>query len=429
MIYEKVHYQRQKKLSGNATISGSKNAALPILSATLLTEEEVIIKNVPVLSDIKTMISLLEKLGKAIIWDKNQLIIREVKQGNYQATYDIVRQMRASIVVLGPLLARYKQAIVSLPGGCAFGPRPIDLHLKAMKELSANISLKGGNVHAKVKSKLDRLKGNKINIIGEFGSSVLATDNAIMAATLAKGTTTLTGCAKEPETIDLVHFLKKMGAKITGEGTSTITVTGVDKLNGCEYTVIQDRIEAGSFIVFAAMTASKIKLHYKYSKHLESVLELCKQIGIKIKATPSYLLVKGELPHKYKAFNVTTMPYPHFPTDLQPLFLALASIVPEISKVKEKIYTTRFRHGEELMRMGADVHLENDTAMIKGVKELQGAIVEGFDLRGGAALIAAGLSAKNTTEVLGVKYIERGYESIVNKLKKIGADIKEENTL
>lgn len=412
-----------KKISGEIFISGSKNAALPIMAATLLTKEKVVLNNIPtLLTDIKIMIALLEKLGKEIIINKNTVTIQEEKKKiNHVSTYDIVQKMRASIVILGPLLARVNKAVISYPGGCSFGLRPINLHLDGLKELGAEIEFHHGDIHAKVK----QLTGKKINLMGEFGSSVLATDNVLMAACLAKGTTEIYGAAKEPETQDLINFLNYLGAKIYYNETGNLIIEGVANLSGGEYTIIDDRIEAFSFLIFAAMVGKKLKINFNHIEHIEDIIKHCCSIGIDIKIYDKYFIVKGKDFNSYQAFKIITQVYPGFPTDMQPLYLSLGSLIPGTSLVHEKIYPSRFNHVPELIRMGADITIENDLAIINGVLKLEGTSVVAADLRSGSALIAAALVADGETIINETHHIERGYENIIKKLQSIGSDAKE----
>lgn len=413
----------EKKLSGEVFISGSKNAALPIMAASLLTKEKVVLKNIPtLLTDIKIMISLLEKLGKEIIVNKNTITIQQEKNKlNYIATYDIVQKMRASIVVLGPLLARIKKAVISYPGGCSFGLRPINLHLEGLKKLGTEIEFTHGDIQAKTK----QLTGKKINLMGEFGSSVLATDNVLMAACLAKGRTEIVGAAKEPETQDLINFLNHIGAKIHYNESGNLIIDGVESLSGGQYTVIDDRIEAFSFVIFSAISGKEVKINFQNIDHIEDILKHCISIGIDIKILKNSLIVKGKNPNSYKTFKIVTQPYPGFPTDMQPLYLTLATLIPETCFIHEKIYPSRFNHVPELIRMGADITIENDLAIIQGVPKLDGTSVAASDLRSGAALIAAALAAEGETVINETYHIERGYESVIKKLQSLHADVKE----
>ncbi|HMA99518.1 MAG TPA: UDP-N-acetylglucosamine 1-carboxyvinyltransferase [Spirochaetota bacterium] len=408
-----------KELNGRVKISGSKNAALPVLAATLLTDDTVTLHNIPILRDTQTMFSLLAVLGKKVIINNGAVVIKTEKKNRYKATYDIVKQMRASIVVLGPLLAKRRKAHVSLPGGCAFGPRPVDLHIKGLRKLDARITFHHGYIDARA----SRLQGNEINLAGEFGSSVLATDNVIMAASLADGKTVIESAAREPETQDLINFLKAMGADISGSGTSVVTVNGVSRLHGCEYTVISDRIEAGTFLGLAALNKKEIKIRFEQQQHIENILDLLKEIGVKITTKGNWISVKGGRANKYKNFKVTTLPYPDFPTDMQAVMTVVASFIPGICTISENIYPNRFNHVPELNRMGANIRIEKNTAIIHQASSLEGASVQASDLRAGAALVIAALKAQGTSEVRRIYHIERGYEDFHKKLKTLGADI------
>ena len=411
------------ELKGRVKVSGSKNASLPIMAASILTDEDVILSNVPRLRDTKTMVSLLELLGKKVQIEADRMIIRKDTRSrqnasdSYKATYAIVKQMRASIVVLGPLLARYHKACVSFPGGCSFGPRPIDLHMKGMEALGVGITLEGGYINASVK-KEHGLRGCRIRLSGPNGSTVLGTDNVAMAACLAKGTTIIEDAAQEPETQDLLYFLEHMGVRIHGVGTSTVTLHGGGVLHGGEYRVIDDRIEAGTFLIYAALTGTRdffIETHQPY--HLESAVELLKQIGVHITQEPNGFHVKAKSPLSYQPFHMITRAYPGFPTDLQSILMVLGSRIQGESTIKESIYPNRFNHVDELQRMGANIRMENALARMIGVRTLKGADVQASDLRSGAALIGAGLVAKGQTVIRRVYHIERGYENLVEKIK------------
>ena len=411
-------------LSGEINISGSKNSTLPILASSLLTQEDMILYNVPILKDVQTMISLLAMLGKKVIIEPNRIIIRAIKQhNNFKATYEIVKQMRASIVVLGPLLAMWKKAEISLPGGCAFGPRPIDLHLHGFRELGAKIELSQGGYLIACAS---QLRGKHINLLGDFGPSVLGTDNIAMAATLAEGRTIIENAAQEPETEDLINCLKKMGAKIEGGGTSRIVIDGQERLSGCEYTIIQDRIEALTFIAAAVVTKGNVTLNYSYPEHIESPLKKLLEIGVDIKVDKinNTLSIKGADPKNYKGLHIHTLPYPNFPTDAQAIFMSIACFIGNSSLFTEGIYQNRFNHAFEMNRLGADITIEKETAFVKRSKSMQGASIQASDLRAGAALVIVGLGCRGITEVYRIYHIERGYEAFHNKLKLLGANIE-----
>lgn len=413
-------------LEGEVVISGSKNSSLPIMAATLLCDEPVILHNIPILRDIFTMKCLLEKLGKKVeSLGQNSLRILPDRDNCYQADYEIVKQMRASITVLGPLLAKHQRAEVSFPGGCVFGPRPIDLHIKGLKKLGAQIDIN----HGIIKARAPELIGTTINLMGEFGTSVLATDNVLMGSIFAQGTTIIENAAQEPETIDLVNFLNKMGAKIKQNTHSSLEIEGVKKLGGGEYTVISDRVEAGSFLVFSTITGGEVKIIYPHLEHISSVFNLAEEIGIPIRKhveNNDGFTVKSVKMKDLKDFTVTTLPYPLFPTDLQPVFGTLATMIPGHSTIIEKVFQNRFSYAAELSRMGAEIQISNGFIIIKGVEKLQGAVVQASDLRASAALVAAGLVASNTTEVRRVYHGERGYENLPDKLQKLGGKIEVE---
>lgn len=419
----------KSQLSGVVEVSGSKNAALPIMAATLLTDEECVIYNVPDLMDIRTMIKILEVLGKEVIFESTRMVIRVKKESkdksslrqSYVAPYRLVRTMRASFCCLGPLLAKRKKAKVAFPGGCVIGLRPVDLHLKGLRELGAQIVIDKGYCVGSAK----KLQGKHIYLGGLFGSSVLATANVLMAAVLAQGQTIIEYAACEPEIESLVLFLRKMGADVTGEGTPLVRINGVKKLGGCEFKIIPDRIEAGTFIAMSLATISPLKICNANPLHLTSVLETAKQIGADIQIEgDSSILIKPK-PVK-RAINITTLPYPGFPTDLQAQFMICLCLAKGISLVTEKIYPDRFMHVAELNRMGASIQKSGPYAIIEGKGYLHGAEVMASDLRASAALVCAGLAAEGKTEVLRVYHIDRGYDKIEDKLKKLGAKIKRE---
>ena len=405
-------------LKGEVNISGAKNAALPILAATLLTNEPCIIKNVPRLRDVKTMLKILASLGKISEFKRNGQIRIESRNSNkYIADYKLVSTMRASFCVLGPLLARLREAKVALPGGCIIGIRPVDLHLKGLSALGAYIQIVNGYALAKA----DHLKGAHIYLGGVCGSSVLATENVMMAAVLAEGKTIIESAACEPEVVDLANFLNKMGAKITSQGTPRLEIEGVKELYGVEYTVIPDRIEAGTFMVASAITKGDVTLKGARWEHLIAVIDKLVEVGVEIKKLKDGLRVRAK--RRLKASNITTLPYPGFPTDMQAQFMALMAVTSGISVVTEKIYPDRFMHVAELNRMGAHIIREGNNTIIEGVKYLSGAPVMASDLRASAALILAGLAAKGITQVSRIYHLERGYENLDGKLKKIGANV------
>lgn len=413
-----------KPLNGKVKISGSKNAALPILAATLLTKDEVILKNVPVLRDIQTMVELLVMLGKRVRVDDGRMIISSENGGHHRATYEVVKKMRASIVVLGPLLARYGKAEVSMPGGCAFGPRPVDLHIRGMEELGAKVEIHHGYIAAEA----EKLQGKSILLAGKFGPSVLGTDNVAMAATLAEGSTVIHSAAKEPETSDLMHFLNAMGANVSSIGSDDLVIDGVSSLHGCEYNIIPDRIEAITYLLSGLVTGGEVEIAYESEEHIHFALDVLESCGVELERKAGSIKASVKDRSALKAANLITQPYPRFPTDMHPVFMVLASILQGESSIKEVIYPTRFNHVPELQRMGANIRQEANTAIIKPVDQLEGALVQASDLRAGAALVLAGLAAKGRTEVHRVYHIERGYENMVEKLQSLGADIQKEKS-
>jgi UDP-N-acetylglucosamine 1-carboxyvinyltransferase len=405
------------RLKGRVEISGSKNSALPILAATLLTPETCVLHNVPDLSDIRFMLEILSRLGAKVTFENGTVTTRAEKVIT-EVPYDLVRKMRASICVLGPMIARCGKATISEPGGCSIGDRPIDIHLKGLAELGAVSHTEGGNVYI---PKAD-LVGKEIFLGGKFGSTVLGTDNVMMAATRAKGLTIIESAACEPEVRDLAEFLRKMGAKIIGQGTRRIEIEGVDQLGGVEHTVIPDRIEAGTYMVAALITQGDVFLAGADADHLVNVIDRMKSCGARIKSGPDGIQVAA--PRKLSSIDLVTETYPGFPTDMQAQMCALMSITPGISAITEKIFPSRFMHLSELRRMGARVELEGATAILHGVEHLSGAPVMASDLRASAALVLAGLVAHGTTEVNRVYHIYRGYEHIDEKLRRLGAEIE-----
>ncbi|MDD3296682.1 MAG: UDP-N-acetylglucosamine 1-carboxyvinyltransferase [Candidatus Omnitrophica bacterium] len=409
----------KSKLSGEVSIGGSKNAALPIMAATLLTDEACVIDNVPDLRDIRTMVGILEVLGKEISFEKNTLVIKSKKSRKFVAPYRLVKTMRASFCCLGPLLAKQKKAKVALPGGCVIGPRPVDLHIKGLRELGADIYVDKGYCCAQAKS----LLAKHIYLGGAFGSSVLATANVLMASVFTKGQTVIEYAACEPEIECLALFLKKMGADITGEGSPLLRIKGVKELSGCNFKIIPDRIEAATFIAAGLATGSKIKITGAEPLHLTSVLEVAKNMGASVMVSRD-----SDLFIKPKSFihpvNITTLAYPGFPTDLQAQFMACLCLGKGISLIVEKIYPDRFMHVAELNRMGAGIQRSGPYAVVEGRKKLYGAEIMASDLRASAALVIAGLAAEGKSEVSRVYHIDRGYENIENKLEKLGAKIK-----
>jgi len=406
------------RLDGSIRISGAKNAALPILMATLLAEGPTTIGNVPHLNDVTTTLELLGVMGNSMTLGENMTVEIDTSSiKTFEAPYDLVKTMRASILVLGPLLTRFGRADVSLPGGCAIGSRPVDLHIKGMEAMGATIDVTDGYVKARAEN---GLKGARIcmDIV-----SVGATENLLMAATLAKGTTILENAAREPEVVDVANYLIAMGAKITGAGTDIITIEGVDKLVGAHHDVLPDRIETGTYLVAAAMTGGRVKVRETNPEILESVLLKLKESGAKITTGKDWieLDMEGRRP---KAVNVKTAPYPGFPTDMQAQFTALNVIAEGTGVITETIFENRFMHVSELQRMGADIQIEGNNAICTGVDNLKGAQVMATDLRASASLVIAGLVAEGSTVVDRIYHIDRGYECIEEKLQLMGANIK-----
>ena len=412
---DKIIVQGGRSLKGEVSISGAKNAALPILVSSLLTDGWNTYKNVPDLKDVQSVKDLLVNLGAKIETDGHTVRIDSSGLFNHEAPYELVRKMRASILVLGPLVARLKKARVSLPGGCAIGARPINLHLKGLARLGASIKLEHGYVEAAA----DCLKGNEIyfEVV-----SVTGTENIMMAAVLAEGTTVLRNAAREPEIIALADVLNKMGADIKGAGTSTLTINGVSSLNPVTVSIIPDRIEAGTFMIASALTRGDVKILNCNPQHLGSSIHMTKLAGAKITSGENYIHVKG--PDTISSVDVKTMPYPGFPTDMQAQFMVLMSVASGLSIISETIFENRFIHVSELKRMGADIIISgNNTALIKGVASLSGAPVMASDLRASASLILAGLVAEGTTEISRVYHLDRGYENIEEKFARLGAVI------
>jgi UDP-N-acetylglucosamine 1-carboxyvinyltransferase len=406
-----------RTLHGTVHISGSKNSALPILAATLLTPERCVIHRVPDLSDIRHMLDLLRYLGAEVFFEQGTVIVR-AENIHAQAPYDLVRKMRASICILGPLLARCGYAQVSLPGGCVIGDRPIDIHLHGLAALGAQITTESGDIHAQS----SQLIGQEIFLGGKYGSTVLGTDNILMAATHAQGTTIIENAACEPEVTDLAHVLSKMGTPIQGAGTRRIEIQGTQELCGFEHTIIPDRIEAGTYMIAAAITRSTLTLKGVCRSHMQSTLAHLEKAGVCVIADGQSLTI--HVPDALNSIEISTDTYPGFPTDMQAQFCALLTLAPGISVITDKIFPNRFMHISELKRMGAQADLHANTTIIKGVSHLSGAPVMASDLRASAALVLAGMAAQGTTEVLRVYHIDRGYERIDEKLNAVGAAIR-----
>jgi len=405
------------KLNGEVRISGSKNSSLPILFASILASDELILKNTPHLSDISTTLRLLMDMGSNFILDSdNSIIINSSSLINLEAKYDLVKTMRASILALGPTLAKYGKAKVSLPGGCAIGSRPVNLHLKALEDLGAKITVRSGYIYAEAK----KLIGSKIYFDQK---SVTATENILMAATLAKGNTTIYNAAQEPEVSDLINCLNLMGAKISGFGTSTLEIEGVEELTGVNYSVCPDRIEAGTYLIAGAITCGKVTVKNVKPESMRSTIGKLIETGAHISSTSDSITLdmKGERPN---AVDIKTGAYPNFPTDMQAQFTALNSVAKGSSVITETIFENRFMHIPELIRMGADLNLDGHTVFCKGVKSLYGANLMATDLRASASLVLAGLAAEGKSIIDRVYHLDRGYETIEEKLKTLGANIE-----
>lgn len=415
---DKLQITGGARLDGSIRISGAKNAALPILMSTLLADGTTSISNVPHLNDVTTTLELLGILGNSMTLDENMTVQIDTSTiHSFEAPYELVKTMRASILVLGPLLARFGQADVSLPGGCAIGSRPVDLHIKGMEAMGADIDVTDGYVKARAP---EGLKGARIFM---DTVSVTGTENILMAATLAKGTSVIENAAREPEVVDLANCLIAMGAKIKGAGTDIITVEGVERLHGCHHEVLPDRIETGSYLVAAAITGGRVKLRDTNPEILESVLLKLEEAGAEIKTGKDWieLDMHGKRP---KAVNITTAPYPGFPTDMQAQFTAMNSVAEGTGIITETIFENRFMHVSEMQRMGADITIQGNAAICKGVKQLTSAQVMATDLRASASLVLAGLVAKGDTLVDRIYHIDRGYECIEEKLQLMGASIR-----
>lgn len=416
---ETIIVKKSGALRGHIKVNGSKNAILPIMTATLLTKDKCIIHDVPNLEDVQVMCELLTCLGAKINWiDKSTLEITNEQITNYEAPYELISKMRASFLVMGALLSRIKKAIVSMPGGCAIGSRPIDLHLKGFKKLNVEIKTSNGYIDAHC----DKLVGGSIYL--DF-PSVGATENIIMAATLAEGKTILENAAEEPEIVDLANFINSMGGKIDGAGTKKITITGVRELYGTDYTVIPDRVEAGTYMVAAAVTGGELVIENVIASHVEPVIAKLREIGAEVIEQDNSIIVRST--GILKATNIKTMPYPGFPTDMQAQFMLLLAVANGTSVINETIFENRFMHANELIRMGANINVEGNNAIVIGPNSLTGAKVKATDLRAGAALILAGLIAEGETEISRVYHIKRGYADIVEKLQALGVEIYYKN--
>ena len=413
---EKLLIKGGTSLKGEISCSGAKNAALPMIAATILSDEDIILKNLPYLQDITTMFELLGSMGADILLNENMdFTIATNNLREKEARYELVKTMRASILVLGPLVAKYGEAKIALPGGCAIGSRPVNYHLDALEQLGATITLKNGYIEASAK----KLIGSKIKF---DGITVTGTENIMMAACLAEGTTTLTNVAKEPEIIDLAEFLNKMGAKISGAGSDEITIEGVERLYGTEHSIPADRIEAGTYLVAAAVTNGEIKINGINPNRLIKVLDKLIETGAKVETSEdSISLIMNK--DKPKPVDITTAPFPEFPTDMQAQFSVINALANGVSNIYETVFENRFMHVQELNRMGCNIQINGNQAVIEGVDSLYGAEVMATDLRASASLILAGLCAKGETKVDRIYHIDRGYERIEEKLNYLGANI------
>ena len=404
-----------KKLEGEVKISGSKNASLPILAASILNTGKTTLYNVPDIHDTQMMFEILKNLGGKVEKKNNKIVIDTSKINNFEIPEQLMRQMRSSVILAGSLLGKYKKAIFSYPGGCDIGSRPIDLHLKGFEKLGINITKNYGNISCIC----DKIIGEKIDL--DF-PSVGATENIMLASCLGEGTTLITNAAMEPEIIDLQNFLNKMGAKINGAGSSQIQIEGVKKLRDVSYNVMPDRIEAGTFLCATVATEGNVKLKNLNPEHITPIINKLEEIGCKIKVEKTAIELLA--PKRIKATDIKTMPYPGFPTDMQSIFAYMLTTAKGTSIVIENIFENRYKYIQELNRMGAKISIEGKTAIIKGVRKLYGTTVNATDLRGGAAMVIAGLMAKGTTNIENIGYILRGYEKLENKLTSLNADIK-----
>ena len=404
-----------KKLEGETYVSGSKNASLPILAATILSGKTTKLYNVPNIEDVKTTIQILEYLGCKVKKEKNKIIINSKNIKRKKIPEDLMRKLRSSVVLVGAILARFEEATFSYPGGCEIGARPIDLHLSSFKKLGIKIEENSGFIYCRC----DRIKSSELHL--DF-PSVGATENVILASVFADGEIILKNAAMEPEIVDLCNMLNKMGAKIKGAGTNEIRIIGVKNLNDVSYTIMPDRIEAGTLLVAAAVTGGKIKLNKVVPEHITPILYKLEECGCKLEIRQKTIILQA--PTRLKATTIKTMPYPGFPTDMQAIFSTALMVAKGTSIIQENIFENRFKYVQELKRMGAKTQLQNNTLIITGIRKLQGANVESTDLRGGAALVIAGLVAKGTTQVSKLEYLLRGYENLDEKLITLGANIK-----
>jgi len=408
------------RLHGEVVVSGAKNAALPILCASLLAETPLNLSSVAALKDIDTTIKLLDTMGVKVRREADKVSLDASDVASFEATYEMVKTMRASILVLGPLLARFGTARVSLPGGCAIGSRPVDLHIKGLQAMGAAIHITHGYIQASTLHLPNRrLQGARyyMDLV-----TVTGTENLMMAASLAQGTTVLENAAKEPEVVDLAECLIKMGAKISGAGTDVITIEGVERLTGADHNIVCDRIEAGTYMVAAAMTGGEVKLRNVQAHLLDAVIEKLREAGATVTVESDAITVKAN--GKLKAVNIRTAPHPAFPTDMQAQFMALNTIATGVSKVTETIFENRFMHVQEMQRLGADIGIDGNTALVQGVEYLDGATVMATDLRASASLVLAGLVARGDTVIERIYHLDRGYENLEAKLNALGANVK-----
>lgn len=413
---EKLVIRGGKRLIGSVKVSGAKNAAVAVIPAALLTDETCVIDNLPYIDDVIMLAEILKQMGAQVTLEpKGRITINAAGVSSCRADYDLVRRMRASYYLLGALLGRFGRAEVAFPGGCEIGARPVDQHIKGFQALGADVSIG----HGLIKAYAEKLVGNEVYL---DVVSVGATINIMLAAVKAEGTTTIANAAKEPHVVDVANFLNSMGANIKGAGTDTIKIKGVEKLHGCEYTIIPDQIEAGTFMIAAAATRGDVKITGVIPKHLEAVSAKLLEMGMYVEEGDDYVRVIGT--GRPRKANIKTLPYPGFPTDLQQPMSVLLSVAEGTSIITENVWESRYRHVEELRRMGAVIKVEDRNAIIEGVEKLTGAQVEATDLRAGAALVIAGLIAEGVTEVTNVKHIDRGYERLEEKLRSLGADIE-----
>lgn len=410
-------------MHGEVVVSGAKNAALPILCAALLAETPLTLTGVPELRDVSSTLTLLDTMGVKVVKEDDRVILDASDVASFEATYEMVKTMRASILVLGPLLARFGTARVSLPGGCAIGSRPVDLHIKGLQAMGAAMHITHGYIQASTLHLPNRrLQGAKyyMDLV-----TVTGTENLMMAAALAQGTTVLENAAKEPEVVDLAECLNKMGAKISGAGTDTITIEGVERLTGAEHHIVCDRIEAGTYMVAAAMTGGEVTLKNARADLLEAVIEKLREAGAQVSNDADSITVKSN--GQLKAINIRTAPHPAFPTDMQAQFMAMNTVADGVSTVVETIFENRFMHVQELQRMGANIEIQGNTALVKGVPALEGASVMATDLRASAGLVLAGLVADGETVIDRIYHLDRGYERLEEKLNRLGAKVRRSN--